>query len=163
MIFSIFRFFCTLRFQIFKYCPIITNHTSTESYLLAMHKSKKLTLMTGFVLHGHILSLVTAQHWSQVMIHLENVAIKMVFFPFLTAQPLCLWLRYLKGLHPLESENKPVRFRTAAGVWRARRCARRCYGVKAHGGASLLFTFLTFLTFLPSENATAATAFRNAF
>ncbi len=30
MIFSIFRFFCTLRFQIFKYCPIITNHTSME-------------------------------------------------------------------------------------------------------------------------------------
>ncbi len=33
MIFSIFRFFCTLRFQIYKYCPIITNHTSMESYL----------------------------------------------------------------------------------------------------------------------------------
>ncbi len=30
MIFSIFRFFCTLRFQIYKYCPIITNHTSME-------------------------------------------------------------------------------------------------------------------------------------
>ncbi len=30
MIFSIFRFFCTLIFQIFKYCPIITNHTSME-------------------------------------------------------------------------------------------------------------------------------------
>ncbi len=27
MIFSIFRFFCTLRFQIFKYCPIITNQS----------------------------------------------------------------------------------------------------------------------------------------
>ncbi len=30
MIFSIFRFFCTLRFQIYKYRPIITNHTSME-------------------------------------------------------------------------------------------------------------------------------------
>ncbi len=30
VIFSIFRFFCTLRFQIYKYCPIITNHTSME-------------------------------------------------------------------------------------------------------------------------------------
>ncbi len=30
MIFSIFKFFCILRFQIFKYCPIITNHTSME-------------------------------------------------------------------------------------------------------------------------------------
>ncbi len=30
MILSIFRFFCTLRFQIYKYCPIITDHTSME-------------------------------------------------------------------------------------------------------------------------------------
>ncbi len=30
VIFSIFRFFCSLRFQIYKYCPIITNHTSME-------------------------------------------------------------------------------------------------------------------------------------
>ncbi len=30
MIFSIFWFFCSLRFQIYKYCPIITNHTSME-------------------------------------------------------------------------------------------------------------------------------------
>ncbi len=35
MIFSIFRFFCTLRFQIYKYCPIITNHTSMEIYLFS--------------------------------------------------------------------------------------------------------------------------------
>ncbi len=43
MIFSIFRFFCTLRFQIYKYCPIITNHTSMENYLFSfqmMHKSQ---------------------------------------------------------------------------------------------------------------------------
>ncbi len=43
MIFSIFWFFCTLRFQIYKYCPIITNHTSMESYLFSfqmMHKSQ---------------------------------------------------------------------------------------------------------------------------
>ncbi len=39
MIFSIFRFFCTLRFQIYKYCPIITNHTSMESFQM-MHKSQ---------------------------------------------------------------------------------------------------------------------------
>ncbi len=57
MIFSIFRFFCTLRFQIFKYCPIITNHTSMESYLFRWCinlNSTKLTLMTGFVVQGHI-------------------------------------------------------------------------------------------------------------
>ncbi len=40
VIFSIFRFFCTLRFQIYKYCPIITNHTSMESYLFMMYKSQ---------------------------------------------------------------------------------------------------------------------------
>ncbi len=32
MIFSIFRFFCTLRFQIFKYCP---NHTSMKMLLFS--------------------------------------------------------------------------------------------------------------------------------
>ncbi len=39
VIFSIFRFFCTLRFSnsciSAKYCPIITNHTSMESYLFS--------------------------------------------------------------------------------------------------------------------------------
>ncbi len=43
MIFSIFRFFCTLRFQIYKYCPIITNHTSMQSYVFSfqmMHTSQ---------------------------------------------------------------------------------------------------------------------------
>ncbi len=56
MIFSIFRFFCTLRFQIYKYCPIITNHTSMESYLFSfqmLHKVQKCTLKTGFVVQGH--------------------------------------------------------------------------------------------------------------
>ncbi len=54
MIFSIFRFFCTLRFQIYKYCP---NLHQWKYYLFSfqmMHTSqfsKKLTLMTGFVLH----------------------------------------------------------------------------------------------------------------
>ncbi len=36
MIFSIFRFFCTLRFQIYKYCPIITNHTSMERLFIQL-------------------------------------------------------------------------------------------------------------------------------
>ncbi len=38
MIFSIFRFFCTLRFQIFKYCPIKTNHTSMEIWFIQLPK-----------------------------------------------------------------------------------------------------------------------------
>ncbi len=36
VIFSIFRFFCTLRFQIYKYCPIITNHTSMERLFIQL-------------------------------------------------------------------------------------------------------------------------------
>ncbi len=36
MIFSIFRFFCSLRFQIYKYCPIIINHTSMEILFIQM-------------------------------------------------------------------------------------------------------------------------------
>ncbi len=55
MIFSIFRFCCILRFQIYKYCPIITNHTSMEILLFSsqmMHASQ--FWETGFVLQGHI-------------------------------------------------------------------------------------------------------------
>ncbi len=57
MIFSIFRFFCTLRFQIFKYCPIITNHTSMEILFIQLSDDVYISifflniLMTGFVLH----------------------------------------------------------------------------------------------------------------
>ncbi len=36
MIFSIFGFFCILRFQIYKYCPIITNHTSMEIWFIQL-------------------------------------------------------------------------------------------------------------------------------
>uniref|UniRef100_A0A672QAV1 receptor protein-tyrosine kinase n=1 Tax=Sinocyclocheilus grahami TaxID=75366 RepID=A0A672QAV1_SINGR len=36
MIFSIFRFFCTLRFQIYKYCAILTNHTSMERLFIQL-------------------------------------------------------------------------------------------------------------------------------
>ncbi len=53
VIFSIFRFFC----QIFKYCPIITNHTSMESYLFSfqmMYKSQfqKMDLYDWFCAPG---------------------------------------------------------------------------------------------------------------
>ncbi len=47
MIFSIFRFLCTLRFQIYKYCP---NHISMEILFIQFYV-KQLTLTTGFVLH----------------------------------------------------------------------------------------------------------------
>ncbi len=45
MIFSIFRFFCTLRFQILKYCLIKTNHTSMEISLI---QKSQLTLYDWF-------------------------------------------------------------------------------------------------------------------
>ncbi len=68
VIFSIFRFFCTLRFQIFKYCPIITNHTSMYKYINLSFK--KLTLMTGFVVQGHICS-----SWWEPLIYGSEMAI----------------------------------------------------------------------------------------
>ncbi len=40
VIFSIFRFFCILRFQIFKYYPIITNHTSIEILFIQLWWSR---------------------------------------------------------------------------------------------------------------------------
>ncbi len=52
MIFSIFRFFCTLRFQIYKYCQIITNHTSMEIWFIQL--SDLNWISTGFVIQGHI-------------------------------------------------------------------------------------------------------------
>ncbi len=46
MIFSIFRFFCTLRFQIFKHCP---NHTSIESSFIQRSDAiKKMDLHDWF-------------------------------------------------------------------------------------------------------------------
>uniref|UniRef100_A0A671L906 Thymidine kinase n=1 Tax=Sinocyclocheilus anshuiensis TaxID=1608454 RepID=A0A671L906_9TELE len=33
---NVLDFFCTLRFQIFKYCPILTNHTSMESLFIQL-------------------------------------------------------------------------------------------------------------------------------
>jgi len=59
VIFLIFWFFCTLRFQIIKYCPILTNHNGKLIYSVFRWcinlNFKKLTLMTGFVVQGHIL------------------------------------------------------------------------------------------------------------
>ncbi len=64
-IFSIFDFFAPSDSRYLnscisaKYCPILTNHTSIESLFINFqmrYKSqfKKLTLMTGFVVQGHI-------------------------------------------------------------------------------------------------------------
>ncbi len=67
MIFSIFRFFCTLRFQIYKYCPIITNHTSMERlFIQIMYKSSKFQMQfnskysyTKYISYQHI----AGYHW----------------------------------------------------------------------------------------------------
>ncbi len=45
MIFSIFRFFCTLRFQIYKYCPIITNIKGKLIYSAHLFLLKKLYMI----------------------------------------------------------------------------------------------------------------------
>ncbi len=72
MIFSIFRFFCILRFQIYKYCP---NHTSMESYLFSIqmmyiciyiHISKnwhfRLVLCSSFTYLSTNLNLTETKH-----------------------------------------------------------------------------------------------------
>ncbi len=68
VIFSIFRFFCTLRFQIFKYLwisQILPYHNKTYINETLIYSAfiwcsnlnfRKLTLMTGFVFQGHIYS-----------------------------------------------------------------------------------------------------------
>ncbi len=59
MIFSIFRFFCTLRFQIYKILsyhnkPYINGKIIYSAFRWCIHFNfQKLTLMTGFVLQGH--------------------------------------------------------------------------------------------------------------
>ncbi len=67
MIFSIFRFFCSLRFQIFKLLyfsqrlsdpnkPNINRKLIYSAFRLCIHLNvEKLTLKTGFVVQGHIL------------------------------------------------------------------------------------------------------------
>ncbi len=53
MIFSIFRFFCTLRFQIFKYCPIITNHTSMERWFIQISNGPVWLVLWSRVTYRH--------------------------------------------------------------------------------------------------------------
>ncbi len=76
MIFSIFRFFCTLRFQIFKYCPIITNHTSMErlfiQLLLRLVLYSKVSL-THTHTHTHTHT-QTQSRWDNVVICSDSVS-----------------------------------------------------------------------------------------
>ncbi len=87
MIFSIFRFFCTLRFQIYKYCPIITNHTSMETiFIQLLNNLEKCILMTGFVVQGHIcLNIIKAKRLIIVKATHGNV-----WAVFKTAHLLCM-------------------------------------------------------------------------
>ncbi len=91
VIFSIFRFFCTLRFQIYKYCPIITNHTSMESYLFSFRwcinlNFEKMTLKTGFVLQGHIY-IHTHYHGQNIII----IAALLLLTPLWSCSDGVLW------------------------------------------------------------------------
>ncbi len=62
MIFSIFRFFCTLRFQIYKYCPIITNHTSMERWFIQLQMFKKWLL---WLVLWSMVTFVYESEWSR--------------------------------------------------------------------------------------------------
>ncbi len=79
MIFSIFRFFCSLRFQIYKYCPIITNHTSMEIWFIQLSDDAQIliiikkTLMTGFELQGHICVLIHFIQWYKKKIIISSI------------------------------------------------------------------------------------------
>ncbi len=59
VIFSIFRFFCTLRFQIYKYCPIITNHTSMESLFIQLSDDVYISISKNWPLWLALWSRVT--------------------------------------------------------------------------------------------------------
>ncbi len=59
MICSIFRFFCTLRFQIYKYCPIITNHTSMEILFIQLSDYVEISISKNLHLRLVLWSRVT--------------------------------------------------------------------------------------------------------
>ncbi len=59
VIFSIFRFFCTLRFQIYKYCPIITNHTSMQRLFIQLSDDAYISISEYWLLWLVLWSLVT--------------------------------------------------------------------------------------------------------
>ncbi len=61
MIFSIFWFFCTLRFQIFKYCPIITNHTSMEILFIQLSDDAYISILKNWPLWLVLCSRVTSK------------------------------------------------------------------------------------------------------
>ncbi len=85
MIFSILWFFCTLRFQIYKYCPIITNHTSMERLFIQLSDdASKHFLMLFHVdfkgpVHSNLLSSFLHPH----VTHTKDVLkfSRCIFFP----------------------------------------------------------------------------------
>ncbi len=71
MIFSIFRFFCTLRFQIYKYCPIITNHTSMQILFIQLSDDAYISIWVIIYIHTQLLSilfLIFTTRWQQQVI-----------------------------------------------------------------------------------------------
>ncbi len=71
-----------LEFQILdKFCPILINHTSMESLL------KKITLMTGFVVQGHVLEWFPKDH---VTLKTWIMMIKIQLFQFAKQHIKCL-------------------------------------------------------------------------
>ncbi len=90
MIFSIFSFFCTLRFQIFKYLylgqilsyhnkPYINGKLIYSAFRWCIHLNfEKLTLKTGFVVQGHICNVFL---WSKLYFqhHYSSLQCHMIF------------------------------------------------------------------------------------
>ncbi len=62
VIFSIFRFFCTLRFQIYKYCPIITHHTSMKRLFIQLLDDVYISILKNWHLILVLCSRVTYYH-----------------------------------------------------------------------------------------------------
>ncbi len=95
VIFSIFRFFCTLRFRFshscisVKYCPIITNHTSVESLSLfsfqMMHKSqfRKIGPYDWFCGPGSHISYITSVFdFAMIILELYPCSVQSVSWSF---------------------------------------------------------------------------------
>ncbi len=76
MIFSIFRFFCTLRFQIYKYCPIITNHNQWKDWYTPGIDRRVVQLLFMYYFGAQMLNLIQFR----LEVHISLVIIKKRYF-----------------------------------------------------------------------------------
>jgi len=89
-----------------KYCPILTNHTSMESYLFSfqiMYKSqfkKKMTHVTGFVGTGSHLKINKRRLWWRLFLSLPPLCVCVVWHRA-DVMSLCLCLLSVSDLFSL--------------------------------------------------------------